>query len=153
MVIAAYWTLHFTPEPFARESIEHFLKEEEAALGATCKSIHSNAMAFIRTEVRPMIEAGRRGEDWVAFSSEHFLGALRVHQDRTFRCQMMNIAAAGVDFPVHGNFEELYTLFSTLEALLYPYGDEPLHAKDFDPETFELVDRYYRNAFAEEGKS
>jgi len=143
-VVAGYLVLKLLfPAPSDQEIMRDILSEEEQKLELSCNEARSRALTVIDEAVAPIILAERRGEDWSAHSSEGLLIRLKENERATFKCHLINSAAAEAGLDKKGNYEEMYKLFSLLHTYLTPYDEEGPDSSKFSPEVFSEINALY----------
>lgn len=117
--------------------------EREKEMGITCAEVESNAQEFVRKSVKPIVNAGRSGGDWVAMSSPELLEQLKILDDQTMKCFLIESNADRVGLDMEGDFKSLNRLFSSLKVFMTPYGDDQPSSSKLKPEAFAVVEDLY----------
>jgi hypothetical protein len=143
-VIAGYLSLKVIfPVPTEQEIMKGILSEKEEELGLSCDQAHNQAHAFIGKSIAPIMLAGQRGDNWASFTSPELLRLLKEQERVTFKCHLINSAAAEVGLKNQTDFEDMYELFSLLHIYLTPYNDKAPDSSKFGPEVFSKLSALY----------
>ena len=145
-VVASYYTLRILmPDKSDVEFVHDYIDTEQESFGITCEELIDKSSMFIDKSIKPIVEAGRNGQDWVAMSNSRLLEELEWHEQKTYKCHLMKGNADRVGLPMEGDFDTMQQLFSALRTFMTPYGNEPPSANGLSPGAFERVDQLYSN--------
>jgi len=128
-------------EPF--DASKHHSDYIEKKIGMSCGDFYELVIRFIDEELKAIIEAGEKGEDWLALVSDSNLEKIDLHEKNAFDCMIAKKVEK--NNKENNKYKPIREMLSALEAFSRASSEQSRTSRNVKPEAFELIkEPYYR---------
>lgn len=130
-------------EPF--DASKHFFDYTEERIGMSCEDFYDLAIKFIDDEIKVVIKAGEKGEDWLAIVSDSKLEKIDSYEKNAYSCMLTK---SGEENNKHKPIQEM---LAALKAFSIGSSRTSKNLKP-EAEAFELIKQPYYRILSQRGQ-
>ena len=119
---------------------EHLSDHIENRIGMSCDDFYELVTEFIDSDIEDIIEAGEKGEDWLAMVSDRRLEKIDLYEKNAFDCMLVELNKNNND----DRFKPIQEMLAPLEAFSHGAPEKNRTSRSLKPEAFALIkEKYY----------
>lgn len=125
------------------DEIHVYIKSQEAKVGMPCIEFGEITRKYIADFISPIIELGRKGDDWLAYISDDKIKEMEKYEGKIETCSIMKKVAKTNGVEIRGDFADMWSLLSTLILHAKSYPMDKRTMRNLKPGIFKEIEQLY----------